>query len=220
MKKILMASAIVLFAGLNAQTTFGVKGGYALSKLNLNENDIEYGGVEGSFKSKSGFYIGALVEHKFSGKFAIQGEVEYANLGGKTEVSLPGVTVTEKLNLNRIVIPISARYYVTPELGIYAGPYVSFKTNNKVKFEMSGMNGGMADPNAVREGEKYVEKFLDDSLKSTDFGLFLGADYTVYKGLFVDARYSFGLTNMIKNPVDGEKMKMNFFQLGLGYKFK
>lgn len=78
----------------------------------------------------------------------------------------------------------------------------------------------MVDPSGFRNGERYVEKFLDDSLKSTDFGLFLGADYKVYKGLFVDARYSFGLTNMIKNPVDGEKLKMNFFQIGVGYKFK
>ncbi|UKB77251.1 porin family protein [Chryseobacterium sp. MEBOG07] len=220
MKKILLASAIALFAGLNAQTTFGVKAGYALSKLNSNEGDFEFGGIEGGLKSKSGFYIGGLVEHKFNNKFAIQGEVEYANLGGKAEVSLPGITVTEKMNLNRIVIPVSARYYATPELGIYAGPYVSFKTNNKVKFEMSGPNAGMTNPAGIAEGERYVERYLNDTLKSTDFGLFFGADYNVYKGLFVDARYSFGLTNMIKNPVDGEKLKMNFFQLGVGYKFK
>lgn len=220
MKKILLASAIALFTGLNAQTTFGVKAGYALSKLNSNENDFEMGGIEGGLKSKSGFYIGGLVEHKFNNKFAIQGEVEYANLGGKAEVSMPGITVTEKMNLNRIIIPVSARYYATPELGIYAGPYVSFKTSNKVKFEMSGPNAGMADPSGIREGERYVERYLNDTLKSTDFGLFLGADYAIYKGLFVDARYSFGLTNMIKNPVDGETLKMNFFQLGVGYKFK
>ncbi|MDW9378979.1 porin family protein [Chryseobacterium sp. JV558] len=220
MKKILLASAIALFAGLNAQTTFGVKAGYALSKLNSNENDVEFGGIEGGLKSKSGFYVGGLVEHKFNNKFAIQGELEYANLGGKAEVALPGITITEKMNLNRIIIPVSARYYATPELGIYAGPYVSFRTNNKVKFEMSGPNAVMTNPAGIKEGERYVEKFLDDSLKSTDFGLFFGADYKVYKGLFVDARYSFGLTNMIKNPVDGEKLKMNFFQLGLGYKFK
>ncbi|WP_262510882.1 hypothetical protein [Chryseobacterium elymi] len=42
----------------------------------------------------------------------------------------------------------------------------------------------------------------------------------MYKELFVDACYSFGLINMIKDPVNDEKMKMNFFQLGLGYKFK
>jgi opacity protein-like surface antigen len=220
MKKILLASAIALFAGLNAQTTFGVKAGYALSRLNSNEGDFEFGGIEGGLKSKSGFYIGGLVEHKFNNKFAIQGEVEYANLGGKAEVSLPGITVTEKMNLNRIVIPVSARYYATSELGIYAGPYVSFKTNNKVKFEMSGPNAGMTNPVGIAEGERYVERYLNDTLKSTDFGLFFGADYNVYKGLFVDARYSFGLTNMIKNPVDGEKLKMNFFQLGVGYKFK
>ena len=222
MKKILLASAIALFAGLNAQTTFGVKAGYALSNLNSNEDDFEFGGIEGGMKSKSGFYIGGLVEHKFNNKFALQGEVEYANLGGKAEVQIPGtgITLTEKMNLNRIVIPVSARYYATPELAVYGGPYVSFKTNNKVKFEVSGPNASMVDPSGFRNGERYVEKFLDDSLKSTDFGLFLGADYKVYKGLFVDARYSFGLTNMIKNPVDGEKLKMNFFQIGVGYKFK
>ena len=32
MKKILLASAIALFTGLNAQTTFGVKAGYAFIK--------------------------------------------------------------------------------------------------------------------------------------------------------------------------------------------
>ncbi|AZA89611.1 Uncharacterised protein [Chryseobacterium nakagawai] len=216
MKKILLASAIALFAGLHAQTKFGVKAGYALSTLNSNDDNFEIEGIKASMESKSGFYVGGLVEHKFNNKFAIQGEVEYANLGGKAVVKAYGVTVTEKLNFNRIVIPVSARYYATPELGLYAGPYVSFRTNTKVKMEVSGAPSNQA---ALNEGEKYLEKTFDDGLKSTEFGLFLGADYTVYKGLFVDARYSFGLTNMIKNPMDGEKLKMNFLQLGVGYKF-
>ncbi|WP_080779413.1 porin family protein [Chryseobacterium phocaeense] len=218
MKKILLASALALFAGMNAQTTFGVKAGYTLSKLNSNENSIEFGGISGDLKSKSGFYAGALVEHKLNNKFALQGEVEYANLGGTAKVSLPGgISVTEKLNFNRIVIPVSARYYATPELGLYAGPYVSFKTGTKVKMEV---NGAPSNPQGINAGEEYLEKAFDDNLKSTDFGLFFGADYNVYKGLFVDARYSFGLTNMIKDPVNDEKLKMNFFQIGLGYKFK
>lgn len=216
MKKILLASAIALFAGLNAQTKFGVKAGYALSTLNSNDDNFDMDGIKASMESKSGFYVGGLVEHKFNNKFALQGELEYANLGGKAVVKAYGVTVTEKLNFNRIVIPVSARYYATPELGLYAGPYVSFRTNTKVKMEVSG---APSDQAALHEGEKYMEDSFDNGLKSTEFGLFLGADYTVYKGLFLDARYSFGLTNMIKNPVDGEKLKMNFLQLGVGYKF-
>lgn len=82
------------------------------------------------------------------------------------------------------------------------------------------MAGGIADQQVLSAGENALEKSFDDNLKSTEFGLFLGADYNLYKGLFVDARYSFGLTNMIKNPVNDEKLKMNFFQIGLGYKFK
>ncbi len=217
MKKILFASAIALFAGVKAQTTFGLKAGYALSTLNSDVNSADFGGVGANLESKSGFYIGGLVEHKLNSKFALQGEVEYANLGGKAVVKVSGVTVTEKLHFNRIVIPVSARYYATPELGLYAGPYVSFRTNTKAKIEVSG---AQSNPAAINEGEKYLENYFDNGLKSTEFGLFLGADYNLYKGLFVDARYSFGLTNMIKNPVDGEKLKMNFFQLGVGYKFK
>lgn len=217
MKKILLASALAFFAGMNAQTKFGVKAGYALSNLTSNEDLDAFEGADGGLKSKSGFYAGALVEHKFNSKFALQGEVQYANLGGKVEVSALGITVTEKFNFNRIVVPVAARYYATPELGLYAGPFVSFRTSTKVKIDVSG---GIADQEILNAGENALEKTFDDNLKSTEFGLFLGADYNVYKGLFVDARYSFGLTNMIKDPVNDEKMKMNFFQLGLGYKFK
>ncbi|MDN3692936.1 porin family protein [Chryseobacterium tructae] len=222
MKRILLASAIALFAGLNAQTTFGVKAGYALSTLNLNENDVQFNGVGASMKSKSGFYVGALVEHKFNNKFAIQGEVEYANLGGTAEVSLPyGTKVTENISINKIVIPVSAKYYVTPELGVYAGPYMAIRTNTSVKMTVSGLPAGTtADPNAIKEGENIVAKEFSSLMKQTDFGLFLGADYNVYKGLFVEARYSFGLTNMVKTKVDNENVKMNFLQIGVGYKFK
>jgi opacity protein-like surface antigen len=107
MKKILFASALALFTAANAQTTFGLKGGFALSKLTSNEDLDAFEGVDGGLKSKAGFYVGALVEHKFNNKFAVQGEVQYANLGGKAEVSMSGITVTENFNLNRIVIPVS-----------------------------------------------------------------------------------------------------------------
>jgi opacity protein-like surface antigen len=217
MKKILFASALALFTAANAQTTFGLKGGFALSKLTSNEDLDAFEGVDGGLKSKAGFYVGALVEHKFNNKFAVQGEVQYANLGGKAEVSMSGITVTENFNLNRIVIPVSARYYATPDFAVYAGPFVSIKTGTKVNIDVSGAT---ADPQLLNEAESFLEESFDDGLKSAEFGLFLGADYNVYKGLFVDARYSFGLSNMIKDPVADEKMRMNFFQIGIGYKFK
>lgn len=217
MKKILLASALVLFTAANAQTTFGLKGGFALSKLAYNENFDTFDGASGGMKSKPGFYVGALVEHKFNTKFAVQGEVQYANLGGKVEVSTLGITVTENFNLNRIVIPVSARYYATPDLSVYAGPFVSIKTGTKVNVDVSGAT---ADPRLLNEAEKTLERSFDNGFKSSEFGLFFGADYNVYKGLFVDARYSFGLNNMIKDPFGSEKMKMNFLQIGIGYKFK
>jgi opacity protein-like surface antigen len=218
MKKLLLtAAAVVLFTTVNAQTKFGVKAGYSLSKLNSDENLSSVDGVNGTLKSKSGFYIGALVEHKLTNKFALQGEVQYANLGGKAEVGISGITVVENFNLNRIVIPVAAKYYATPELGIYAGPFVSFRTNTNVNVKVKG---AQSNPQALSAAENYLENAFDNGLKSSEFGLFFGAEYNAYKGLFFDARYSFGLSNMIKDPVYDEKMRMNFLQIGVGYKFK
>ncbi|SHK53231.1 porin family protein [Epilithonimonas mollis] len=212
-KKLLLVGAVALFGAVNAQTKFGVKAGYALSTMNVNENDL------GALKSKSGFYVGALVEHSLTEKFALQAELQYANLGAKVEESESGITVTENINMNRILLPVSAKYFVTPNFGIYGGPFVSFKASNKVKIKVKGTSVDAGTQDEINEYEKMLEDYINGGLKSSEFGLFFGAEVKVYKGLFADARYSFGLSNQIKDPVDGEKSKLNFFQVGLGYKF-
>ena len=67
--------------------------------------------------------------------------------------------------------------------------------------------------------EQEYKKYLDDNLKSSEFGVQFGIDYKAFKGIYVEARYSLGLSNMIKNPANEEKMTMSFLQAGIGYKF-
>ena len=87
MRKLFLVGALALFGAVNAQQTkFGLKAGYALSSINskvLEEILEDEFGVNGDNKSKSGFFVGAFVEHKLNEKFALQGEVQYANLGGQ-----------------------------------------------------------------------------------------------------------------------------------------
>ena len=67
--------------------------------------------------------------------------------------------------------------------------------------------------------ENTQDEVFEDELKSTNFNIFFGGEYTFYKELSLDVRYTVGLTNYIKKPVDNEELKMNYLQIGLGYKF-
>lgn len=71
MKKLLLiAAAAAVSVNLSAQETrFGAKAGYSLSTLKFKDG----GNSENSDPSHT-FYVGALVEHKLSDKFALQGE--------------------------------------------------------------------------------------------------------------------------------------------------
>ncbi len=230
MKKLLLLSAVSLFGALNAQQTkFGLKGGYALSNLESKELDnmFEDFGVRGSNQAKSGYFVGAFVEHKLNDKFAVQGEVQYANLGGQIEAKFDegGIkyTLQDKFHFNQIIIPIAAKYFITSDLAVYGGPSVAFSTGYESKITIKDSNIPSEFNNdintAISQLEADQNKALKEELKSTNFNIFVGGEYQFYKALFIDARYSFGLTNYEKNPVDNSKTRMNYLQIGLGYKF-
>jgi len=230
MKKLLLLSSVLLFGAMNAQTTFGLKAGYANSKLSgEGSEDMDLEGVALSNKTKSGFFVGAFVEHKFNDKVALQGEIQYANLGGqmegKVDVTEEGqnvkFTLVDKLNFNQIVVPVSVKYFATPQFAVYAGPSVSFNAGYKSDIKIKNAN---FPTQSVSEEINYLEANQDETmkeyLKSTSFNIFFGAEYQFYKSFSVDARYSVGLTNYEKEETEGSSTKMNYFQIGLGYRFK
>lgn len=226
MKRIILLGAVALCGMMNAQQAkFGLKGGYALSKLNSDELSQSFDDIQVENKSKSGYFVGAFAEYGFNEKFAVQGEIQYANLGGNLELTASesglNLTVQDKINFNQILIPISAKYYATPALALYAGPSTGFNSGykTKIKIEETNVPSEFLGDLDFAELENEQDDQLKENLKSTSFNLFFGGEYTFYNGLFFDARYTVGLTNYEKNPVGGSETKMNYLQLGLGYKF-
>jgi len=88
-------------------------------------------------------------------------------------------------------IPIMAKYYIAEGFNLQAGPSIGFKVS--------------------------ADEGLDELTKSMDFGLGLGAGYELSGGLFFDARYNLGLSNI--SDVDPIEVKTTNFQVGLGYRF-
>lgn len=215
MKKILLVGALALFGAMNAQTKFGVKAGYVLSSMTAKME-----GEKESTDPKSSFYVGALVEHKFDEKWAIQGEVLYADLGGKEKYSdseevmgqIVNYNVDAKVNLGTILVPVSAKYFVNEAFAINAGLNFGFIMSAKAKGTVTATVAGQS----VSESE---DQDVKDSYKSLNLAPFIGAEYNLAQGIFFDARYNFGVSNIAEGGDSNNKITNSFFQVGVGYKF-
>lgn len=208
-KNILFGVLLAVSTLINAQKTqdkpisFGVKGGYNLSSMKYFDEKLD---------SKSYFYAGIVAEQTLSPKFGLQAEVLYTQLGGK--VTYPTVVLigneivnagntTLEYRLNQIQVPISAKYYIIPNLSASAGMNFGFNISTKAK-----------DSNPITGTEKRDY----DGIKTLNLFPFLGAEYKINNQFFVDARYNFNFIEISKSNT--VPMKVGFLQAGVGYRFK
>ncbi|MBL1220834.1 PorT family protein [Chryseobacterium sp. L7] len=218
MKKLLLiAAAAVVGVNLSAQETrFGPKAGYSLSTLKFKDN----GNSESTDPSHT-FYVGAMVEHKLSDKFALQGEVLYSQLGGKITERVEDeddagtfFNIKNKTTFGTILIPVSAKYFITEGLSVSAGASFGLIISAKTK-TVADLGLGMIPGFEISADD---ETDIKDQVNTLNIAPFLGAEYALENGLFFDARYNMGVSNLAKDSGDG-KLTNSFFQVGVGFKF-
>jgi hypothetical protein len=147
-------------------------------------------------KSRTGLHIGVLAEFKITETFAIQPEILYSMQGYKAEFG----GVESEVKTDYLTIPVMAKYFVTEGLSIEAGPQVGFLMSAKDD-----------------DGDD-----IKDGYKSIDFGINGGLGYELPMGVFFQARYYVGLSNIAEETDLGEsdvEYKNNVFALSVGYKF-
>src|SRR5690606_28162418 len=110
-------------------------------------------------------------------------------------------------DMHTLVVAVSAKYYIMDIISIGVGGYY-------------GLNIGS---DYIVNGTNYnsENKVLS---KNNDFGFVSSADFEIYKGLFVEAKYYLGLADVNKepvlNPYNGDySAKNRAFALGAGYRF-
>lgn len=114
----------------------------------------------------------------------------FAEIGVSDDFSFrPELLYVSVKGLNQISIPVMAIYAVSEEFNILAGPNVGFLLD-------------------VNEG-----------FESVNYGVEIGASYDIIERLFVEARYHFGLANLLENTSSGVTRKLSGFFVGLGYRF-
>ncbi|MFC7347177.1 porin family protein [Chryseobacterium zhengzhouense] len=211
---LLIASVAMMGVAVKAQETrFGVKAGYSLSTIKVDEtqDDLEARSTDPSHT----FYVGGLVEHKFSDKFGIQGELLYSPLGGKEDynVSEDDLYFREKtkLTFGTLLIPVSAKYFITENMSVSLGASFGVILSAKQK---TVIDAGLGIPGLDIEGDDDID--IKNEVNTLNIAPFLGAEYMLENGLFFDARYNYGISDLSKSE---GKVTNSFLQVGVGFKF-
>lgn len=205
MKNILSLAALIAFsfcAKAQQQIKIGPKAGVNFSTL----SDLS------KAKTLTGYYVGAVAEVKLADKFSIQPELVFSSQGAKniySEVVLGDIVNHHNHDvINSINLPILGKYFVTNSLSIELGPQFGLlvKAENQDKITINGEE--------IKENRDFK-----DELNLFDFGIAAGLAYDLTNGLFVNARYNYGLTNVGKTGEYYGDSKNRVIQLGVGFKF-
>ena len=237
MKKIFIIAAMAV-AGIttaNAQEfKVGAKAGFLLSNVSKEDLSSTQAGETSTVKTntsfKPGFHFGAFIEYGFNEKLWVEAGVDYAFQGGKIksfeviEKDNNGNVLSKtkkdfknaKFNTQQLNIPLWVKYDINgfrPKVGINLG----FLT----KIETKGEND---------EQKTVTKSFTPD--KKFDFGLGIGAEYNLPMGLFFDATFNLGLTDLSNkqkvvlnenggtaSTIPSQNFKNRVIQIGVGYKF-
>jgi hypothetical protein len=201
MKKItilLLLVCVGFTANAQKKFAFGFKGGLNVAFIGGDNSD----GVS----ARTGVHLGVMGEYSISNKFSIQPELVYSQQGAKQDVVFinQGMTIgTAELEAryNYMNLPILAKYYITENFSVEAGPQIGIL----ISAEQEG-GGVTADADSI--------------VKNIDLSAGIGLSYKLNSGLNFSARYNAGLSDI--NDVDGfnDKNFNGVFQLSIGYFLK
>lgn len=236
MKKIFIGLAFAGSLFINAQEktkssspspiTFGVKGGLNLSTVSEHNKYSEYHDDEN--KIKAGFHAGVFVNIPVAEKFSIQPELLFSQLGAKIEERERYLVADYsykrdsdyKANFNYLVLPVMVQYNILPQLYVEAGPEFGYLMGGRFKGDDVTTIRKSAGSSTVITKESISEKLDTDLYNRFQFGLGIGAGYYFTQNFGVTARFTAGLTNILKNTEGDYKIRNNAFQVGVAYKFK
>lgn len=202
MKKVILSSLLGLFAfmGANAQADsdlvqIGVKGGVNFSTVAGDDFD--------SPDSRTSFNAGVVAEVPFSDRFSIQPEVLYSGQGFDVqEIDQDNFADTDEnieYQLDYIQVPVLAKIYLIKGLNVQAGPQIGFKINEEIDYQPNDDAGDLD---------------LDET-EDIDISLAAGVEYKFDGGFFVQGRYNYGFTELIKDY----DVHNSVFQVGVGFMF-
>jgi hypothetical protein len=170
-----------------SELTFGVKGGANFTGFHTGSS---------TFSSEFGINLGGIAEYSLSDRFSIQAELLFNQKAGTFTIRdnsnfVLGSVVSK---LGYIDIPIIAKIYIGDKFSFEVGPQFGFNISEKTEFNDSE---------------------IESETNTLDTAIVGGFGYQFEQGLFIQARYGYGLSEVFED----DKYKNSVISLSLGYKF-
>jgi hypothetical protein len=168
-KTLIVLIAIGIGAFANAQKTKQDEGIKIGIKGGLNVSNLM--GDVPDVAIRTSIHAGLVAEIIVSDKFSIQPELLYSGQGASATFEGGG-----RYKLDYITLPVLAKFPIAKSLSLETGPQVGFLISGKYKDNDSN-------------------ETIPDT-KKIDFGLNAGLNYELNNGVFFQARYNLGLTDI------------------------
>jgi len=215
-KLILIVVAVFVAVSLNAQ--IGVKVGYGLSKLSVDNPDE-------NTKMSKGLTIGAVYEKNLVGEIiGVRVEGLYTQKGydyyNKTEI-LGAQNITDfSVSVDYIEIPVLAKVKVGPIYGV-AGPYFGIAIKGEQLGTSESSFLGVTTVTDIQDDLFSSDNSLDPVLyKKTDFGIQAGLGYEFglpFAKAFLEARAGIGMSDLNEIESESDDYSKNLaFNLSVG----
>jgi outer membrane protein W len=199
---------VVATAQKAGDMTIGVMAGANYAKVNQDPESSDV-----TFDYKVGLLAGGFLGITVNDVFSVEPQALYSQKGSKVKGTGSASSIEGSVKAAYIEVPVLGKFWIPVSDSqvrpfIFAGPYGAFKVSCSVDGAAFGVTGD-------------CDKTTDIKLKSTDFGATGGAGLEFKAGkqvVRVDARYSFGLTD-INDSGDNTKVKTRTFAgaVGLGF---
>lgn len=208
MKKnlLVLGAALLLAAGAQAQTQYGLKAG-----VNLGE----YSNMPSGQSVNTSFYVTGYADLPVAPSFSIQPGISLQGKGTKYVFKDMDGSADITRNVMSIEIPVNAVYYIpTGESGkvfLGAGPYIGFNVSGRDKAKI--VSGSMN----ISDDQKLKLSGSDKDLNVIDAGLNFMLGYKFSNGFLLNAGYNLGLTNIVAGA--DEIISNRVWQFGVGFQF-
>ena len=220
MKRIFtLACVAMLTLCASAQVTFNAKLGGGMSWAPLSEKGSDEGfDNKGLFVGKVGF--GA--EIPVSQNFSVMPSLELAMKGGKYEAKDDEESISSKLNVTYLQIPVMAAYRLSLNdrlnMTLKAGPYFAYGLSGNMKTTVD-----INDYTVTEKADIFSDKEMGGKAADRfDVGGILGVDFE-YHRFVVGAELECGFTDMYKASDASDNYSVKIKNLAayvtVGYKF-